>query len=150
MRRSVVLLFSLALLLAAGLQVASAQKAALTYLIEQDSAGGSAAGAKGAPAWADAGVKGWTVTALSDAGVDVYMYKVAPGQPMAIHKSDVEWVAYVLEGDGQLILANAEGKQTSVVNFKKGDYMVFRANTLHGWKGGTAEALMLFVTPTKK
>jgi quercetin dioxygenase-like cupin family protein len=62
----------------------------------------------------------------------------------------VEWIAYVLEGNGQLLLADAAGKQTGVVNFKKGDYMIFRADTMHGWKGGTAEAQLLFVTPTKK
>jgi quercetin dioxygenase-like cupin family protein len=146
----VVLLLSLSLLLFLGLHGVGAQKAGLTYLIELDSAGGSAAGAKDAPGWADIGVDGWSLAALSDAGVDLFIYKVAPGKPLAIHKSDLEWLAYVLEGNGQLILADAAGKQTGVVEFKKGDFMVFRADTMHGWKGGTAEALMLFVTPTKK
>lgn len=150
MKRTVILLLSLSLLLALGLQNLSAQKAGLVYLIEQDSAGASSAGAKDAPAWGDAGTKGWTVSALVDSGVDFYIFKAAPGAPMAIHKSDVEWIAYVLEGNGQLLLADAAGKQTGVVNFKKGDYMVFRADTMHGWKGGTAEAQILFVTPTKK
>ena len=150
MKKTVILLLALSTLLVLGLQNLGAQKSGLVYVVEQDAAGGSAVGAKDAPAYADAGVKGWLVTGLSDSGVDMYIYKVAPGQPMAIHKSDVEWVAYVLEGNGQLLLADAAGKQTGVVNFKKGDYLVFRADTMHGWKGGTVEAQMLFVTPTKK
>jgi hypothetical protein len=89
-----------------------AQKAGLVYLIEQDAAGASSAGAKDAPTWGDAGTKGWAVSALVDAGVDFYIFKAAPGAPMAIHKSDVEWIAYVLEGNGQLLLADAAGKQT--------------------------------------
>ena len=149
-KKAIVILLSLALLLAAGLQSVTAQRPALTYLIEQDSNGGTAAGATAAPAWVESGVKGWTLTALSDAGVDCYLYKAAPGQPMAIHKSDVEWLVYVIEGNGQVILSDADSKPTGVVNFKKGDYMIFRANTLHGWKGGTVESQILFVTPTKK
>jgi len=150
MKRIVTLSIILALLLFTGIASVSAQRTGLTYTIEQDSNGGSAAGAADAPAWVESGVKGWTFKALSGAGVDSYIYKAAPGQPMAIHKSDVEGLVYVIEGNGQLILANAEEKQTSVVNFKKGDYMIFAANTLHGWKGGTVEAQILFVTPTKK
>jgi hypothetical protein len=150
MKRIVLLSLTLTLLLVAGLATVGAQKAGMVYLIEQDSAGASAAGASAAPAWADAGTKGWNLTMLSDIGIDFYIFKAAPGAPMAIHKSDVEWIAYVLEGNGQLLLADAAGKQTGVVNFKKGDYMIFRADTMHGWKGGTAEAQLLFVTPTKK
>jgi len=146
----VVLLLSLALLSAAGLQSVTAQRAAMTYKIDLDSNGGSAAGATAAPAFAESGVKGWTLSMLSGAGVDCYIYKAAAGQPLAIHKSDVEWLAYVIEGNGQLILADADGKQTGVVNFKKGDYMIFQANTMHGWKGGTVDSQMLFVTLTKK
>lgn len=151
MKRALVILLVVAAGLALGIQSLGAQSSgAKEYVIQLRADGTAVAVAQDAPAFVDAGQKGWTLQALPKIGIDFYVFRAAAGAPFPLHKSDVEWIAYVVEGNGQLTLADASGKQTSVVNFKKGDFMVFEPNTMHGWKGGSADALIVFVTPTKK
>jgi uncharacterized cupin superfamily protein len=99
------------------------------------------------PAFADAGVKGWTIQALSDAGSDFFIFQAEANATMAAHKGPDEWIGYVLEGSVQLQLTDADGAQKSMISLKKGDAMVFRADTMHAWKIGPAKTYMLFVKP---
>jgi quercetin dioxygenase-like cupin family protein len=99
------------------------------------------------PAFADAGVKGWTVQALVDAGSEFYIYQVEANAAMDAHKSPDEWIGYVLEGSVQVKLTDANGAQKSVISLKKGDAMVFRADTMHAYKIGPTKTYMLFVKP---
>ncbi len=66
---------------------------------------------------------------------------------MAAHKSLDEWIGYVLGGFFQLQLTDEDGVQKSVISLRKGDTMVFRANTMHAWKAGAVKSYMLFFKP---
>jgi quercetin dioxygenase-like cupin family protein len=116
------------------------------YVIDQED-GTSVSEMLAKPAFADAGVKGWTIQALVDAGSEFYIYQVEPNAAMAAHKSPDEWIGYVLEGSMQLQLTDADSAQMSVISLKKGDAAVFRADTMHAWKNGPVKTYMLFVKP---
>jgi uncharacterized cupin superfamily protein len=117
------------------------------YLIDQED-GTSVSEVLQTPAFANIeGVKGWAVQAIVDAGSEFYIYQVEANATMAAHKSPDEWIGYVLEGSFQLQLTDEKGAQKSVVSLKKGDAVVFRADTMHAWKAGAVKSYMLFVKP---
>jgi len=105
------------------------------------------------PAFADAGLKGWTVQAFSSAGVDWFVFKLAKGADLyPFHASPDEWIGFILEGSGQVLLGDAANVQKGAVTFKKGDFLMFGADTVHAWKNGPAETQILFLkaTPPKQ
>ena len=144
--------FSVVLALAAAFGLFFAAQGAFcqlgkVYVIDQED-GTSVSETIPTPAFGDIeGVKGWTVQALVDAGSEFYIYEIEPNAAMAAHKSPDEWIGYVLSGSVQLQLTDENGAQKSVISLKKGDAMVFRADTMHGWKGGSVKSYMLFVKP---
>lgn len=105
-----------------------------------------------APDFADAGVKGWTVTAVSNVGVDFFIFKIKAGADMyPIHGGDDtvnSWLAYVVEGGGVCILSDETKKPGQNVEFKKGDYIVFNPGIWHGWKNGKAATTLIFTKLT--
>jgi hypothetical protein len=119
-----------------------------TYTIESTD-GASSSTSAGNPAFADAGLKGWTVQSFSSAGVDWFIFKLAVGAaPYPFHKSPDEWIGYILDGSGQLVLGDDNNAQTGVINFRKGDYLLFKANAVHSWKNGPKETQILFLKAT--
>ena len=121
---------------------------ATSYTIE--STDGTATATSGEnPAFADAGLKGWTVQAFSSAGVDWFIFKLATGAALyPFHKSPDSWIGYILEGSGQLLLGDEGNTQKGVVNFKKGDFLLFGADAVHAWKNGSKETQILFLKAT--
>jgi hypothetical protein len=125
---------------------------AATFVIE-NSDGTATSTTKDTPAFGDAGLKGWTVQAFSSAGVDWFVFKLAVGAAMyPFHSGPEEWIGYVLDGSGQLLLGDENKVQKSVVNFKKGDFLLFGGDTVHAWKNGPKETQILFLkaTPPKE
>ncbi len=116
-----------------------------TYTIDSVDGASSSTSAPDA-AFADAGLKGWTVQSFSSAGVDWFIFKVGPGAAVyPFHKSPDAWIGYILEGAGQLVLGDENNAQTGVVYFKKGDYLLFGANAVHSWKNGPVQTRILFL-----
>lgn len=143
--------FSVVLALAAAFGLLFAAQGAFSqigkvYLIDQED-GTAVSEVLQTPAFADAGVKGWTIQAIVDSGSEFYIYQVEANATMAAHKSPDEWIGYVLGGSFQLQLTDENGVQKSVVSLKKGDAMIFRADTMHAWKCGSVKSYMLFVKP---
>jgi quercetin dioxygenase-like cupin family protein len=94
-------------------------------------------------------MKGWSYQLLMDriSGVDFYVYSIKSGaDTMALHTSPVTWLCYVAEGDGILLLPNKDGGEPIEVSYKTGDYMIFDKDVEHGWKAGTKDASVVFVT----
>jgi len=116
------------------------------YIIDQED-GTSVSEAIPTPAFGDAGVEGWTIQALVDAGSEFYIYQAEANSTMAAHKSPDEWIGYVLFGSFQLQLTDEDGAQKSAITLRKGDTAVFRADTMHAWKVGPVKSYILFVKP---
>jgi quercetin dioxygenase-like cupin family protein len=95
-------------------------------------------------------MKGWSYQLVTDkiSGVDFYVYSIKAGaDEMALHTSPVTWLVYVTGGNGILTLEEAGGGTKEIV-YKAGDYMIFGKDVKHGWKGGTKDATVVFVTLT--
>lgn len=103
-----------------------------------------------APLFTDVeGEKGWSVTLISDAGVgvDYYIFKIKKGADIyPIHSAPGNWLAYVAEGSGELVLADKQKVEKSTTSFKKGDYILFRPDAMHGWKNGPTDTTLIFIT----
>jgi hypothetical protein len=125
---------------------------ATTYAIDDDN-GTAVSSTKDTPAFADAGLKGWTVQSFSSAGVDWFVFKLGVGAAQyPFHKSPDAWIGYILDGAGQVLLGDADNAQKGVINFKKGDFLLFGSDTVHSWKNGPKETQILFLkaTPPKE
>ena len=89
-------------------------------------------------------MKGWSYQLVQspEAGIDLYVYGIAAGaDPMAMHTSPARWLVYVTAGNAVMVLESGD------VSFKAGDYIIFPAgDEMHGWKGGTEDATVVFVT----
>jgi quercetin dioxygenase-like cupin family protein len=103
-----------------------------------------------APKFVDGGQFGWSMQMLTDAGIDFFIFSVVPGATFPVHDSHEEWLGYVISGNGELTLGGQDKKVTSTVKFSKGDYIVFKPNTMHGWKGGSDLLLLVVKTTNKK
>ena len=113
------------------------------YIIDQED-GTSVSEVMPTPAFGDAGVEGWTIQALVDAGSEFYIYQAEANSTMAAHKSPDEWIGYVLFGSFQLQLTDEDGMQKSAITLRKGDTAVFRADTMHAWKVGPGKTVSGF------
>lgn len=120
-------------------------------LITVDNAAGIATGTTAAaPSFgAVEGQDGWSVSLISDEGVGVDFYVFAyeaNAEVFPIHTGGPDqWIAYVESGSGELLLGGSDGVQKSSVAFKKGDYILFRPDTFHGWKPGKEDTKILFI-----
>lgn len=103
------------------------------------------------PAFADAGLRGWTLQNFSFAGVDWFVFKLAGlAAVYPFHSGPDEWIGYVLEGAGQCRLGDANNNQKGTVAFKKGDFLLFKGDTVHSWLNGPNETQILFLKATPK
>ena len=113
-----------------------------TYLIQTGEQGYSEAVAKDPLDFAG---EGWAAGSVSGEGVDFFVFKAAPGAPLAAHKSPDAWVSYVVKGFGELGLTDEAGNQKSVIRYRAGDILIFDADTMHSWKNGSVESILIFV-----
>jgi uncharacterized cupin superfamily protein len=116
------------------------------YVIDRE-AGASVAEVMPTPPFEDAGAYGWTIQSLIEAGSEFYIYQAEANTTLAPHRSPDEWIGYVLGGFFQLRLMDEDGAQESVILLRKGDTVVFRADTMHAWKVGAVRSCILFVKP---
>ena len=103
-------------------------------------------------AFADAGLRGWTVQNFAFAGVDWFIFKLeALAAVYPFHSGPDSWIGYVLEGAGQCRLGDANNNQKGTVAFKKGDYLLFYGDTVHSWLNGPNQTQILFLkaSPTE-
>jgi quercetin dioxygenase-like cupin family protein len=126
----------------------AAQSGAKLHIIKNQADGVADSSTTSAPQFVDGGQFGWSMQMLMDAGVDFFIFSVVPGAKFPMHDSPEEWLGYVISGNGELTLGGKDKKVTSTVKFSKGDYIVFKPNTMHGWKGGS-DLLLLVVKTTK-
>ena len=113
-----------------------------TYLIQTGEQGYSEAVDQGSLDFAG---EGWAAGSVSGEGVDFFVFKAAPGAPLAAHKSPDAWVSYVVKGFGELGLTDEAGNQKSVIRYRTGDILIFDADTMHSWKNGSVESILIFV-----
>lgn len=91
-------------------------------------------------------INGWYGSALEDAGLFTFIFKVDAGAATyTIHSDPAEWVAYVVSGGGTLYCGDEQGNQTESIAFEEGDFITFKADTPHGWKNGDTQSKLLFV-----
>ena len=79
--------------------------------------------------------------------IDFYIFKMAPGAvEMGIHTSPVPWIGYVIKGGGELSFGDDDANEIEMLEYTEGDFLVFEPDTMHGWRNGSKETLLLFLT----
>lgn len=84
--------------------------------------------------------------ASDDKIVGIDRLVMAPHGTIATHTGPQWYVCYIIKGKGILGLTDANKKPTSTVEFAPGDVLVFKPNTMHYWKNGPEETVMLGVS----
>jgi hypothetical protein len=90
-------------------------------------------------------VDGWSITSIVAAGLDVSVYHVAPRAFYGSHVGPFDCICIVAEGEGSLFLTDAEGRELEHVSCRKGDAYLQCANTLHGFRNGPRETVLIYV-----
>ena len=93
----------------------------------------------------DLNIAGWKVKQITLDGMLIKIYHVAPNAINSEHVSPVDEVCVVSDGYGELFLTDEEGKETSVIMCKKGDVYFQGANTLHGFRNGQKETVLIYI-----
>jgi hypothetical protein len=93
-------------------------------------------------------VNGWNITSLVSGGIDISMYQVAPHAIYGSHSAPFECVCIVAEGDGELFLTDSSGRELEAVSCRKGDAYLQGANTLHGFRNGSHETVLIYLRVT--
>ncbi len=141
------LLLSLVFMMILGTTSYTAPFGSKLHVIKNTTSGVAESTTSAAPKFSPA-ENGWSAQTLTDAGVDFFIYTVVPGATLPVHDSPEEWLGYVISGDGVLGLAGNDKKVTSTVKFSKGDFIVFKPNTMHNWEAGS-DLLLLVLKTTK-
>jgi quercetin dioxygenase-like cupin family protein len=92
-------------------------------------------------------VDGWSITSLVTGGMDISIYRVAPNALYSSHAAPFECVCIVAEGTGELFLTDAGGRELDVISCRKGDAYLQGANTLHGFRNGPQETMLIYLRP---
>jgi quercetin dioxygenase-like cupin family protein len=87
-----------------------------------------------------------TYATSDDKNVGIHRLVMEPNGNIATHASPQWYVCVILKGKGTLVLTDANKKPTSTVEFAPGDVLVFKPNTMHYWKNGPEETVMLGVS----
>ena len=78
--------------------------------------------------------------------VEIHRLVMAPNGTIATHTGPQWYVCFILKGKGVLGLTDANKKPISTVAFAPGDVLVFKPNSMHYWKNGPEETVMLGVS----
>lgn len=93
----------------------------------------------------DAGQPGWGLQTYSVAGVDYVLLIAEKGAAtFPMHDDPNDWLGYIVEGQGQLHLGDAESI-TEKVAYKAGDIIHFTPGTYHGWESTSDRSKLMFV-----
>ncbi|MDQ8201416.1 cupin domain-containing protein [Pelagicoccus sp. SDUM812003] len=88
---------------------------------------------------------GWKGLSLEDVGLLFFLFDIEAGAAeFPLHASEDEWLAYVIEGGGELYSGFGDTKKTGSVRFAEGDFITFHSNTSHAWKNGQQRTRILF------
>jgi quercetin dioxygenase-like cupin family protein len=115
------------------------------HIIMTEANGSSFLKQQAAPTFAATEYKGWKGLALEDSGVFFFMFEIEPGAvEYPLHASGDEWLAYVIEGSGELISGEGNTRQLDKMAFAAGDFITFKKNTPHAWRNGNGKSRILF------
>jgi len=118
-----------------------------------DANGVATSSSASAPEDLDFGVKGYAGKFLTEptVGVDFIHNIVAENaEPFPIHGGDdtVPCLCYVVYGQGELVLADANKTEASRTKFVQGDYILINPGCWHGWDfDGAGELVVCRITP---
>jgi hypothetical protein len=88
---------------------------------------------------------GWNITGISAAGLEISVFRIAPGAVYPSHVGPLDCVCFVAEGGGELFLADAQGNELQSVLCRRGDSYLQCANTLHGFRNGLQETVLVYM-----
>lgn len=71
--------------------------------------------------------------------------RIAPGGTIATHDGPDTYILYVVSGKGALVMVADDGAETSRVNYKPNDVIVFGPGTLHHWVNSDEEFVFIGV-----
>lgn len=91
--------------------------------------------------------EGWTYGTYyttTDNALRVNNIVIEPNGKIGTHKGpNPYYVCFVVEGEGVLTMVGAGNKPVATFNWKPGDVIVFRPNTLHRWDNGNKRTVMI-------
>ncbi len=90
--------------------------------------------------------EGWTYGMFyetADKKLKINNIVIEPNGTIGTHEGGSVYACYVVEGKGVLSNFDANNKVTSKFNWKPGDVLVFRPNTMHRWDNGDKRTVMV-------
>lgn len=101
------------------------------------------------PTFEDAGQTGWTIQTHTAVGIDYVMLSATKDAAVfPLHSDDKEWFGYIVQGSGELHIGDADTIRERIP-YKTGDFVIFNANTYHGWHSTSDLSKLMFVKPSK-
>lgn len=96
--------------------------------------------------------EGWTYgtyTEFANGKIKINKIALEPRGKIGTHQGG-DYVCYVVEGEGDLILVGPDKTDVGKFHYKPGDVMVFEPDTLHYWVNGDKATVMIGVQPVAK
>jgi quercetin dioxygenase-like cupin family protein len=85
-----------------------------------------------------------TVYTTVGTGLLAHRIELAAGGNISDHSGPNIFIAYIVQGNG-LLVNTKDGKKVNEIQYKAGDILVFRPDTMHYWTGGTEKTVMFGV-----
>ena len=85
-----------------------------------------------------------TVYKTVGTGLLAHRIELDAGGTISDHSGPNIFIAYIVKGNG-LLVNTKDGKKVNEIQYKAGDVLVFRPDTMHYWKGGTEKTVMFGV-----
>ncbi len=93
--------------------------------------------------------EGWTYgtyVAFANGKIQIHKIAMEPKGRIGTHQGG-DYVCYVVEGEGDLVLVGPDNKDVGKFHYKPGDVIVFEPDTLHYWSNGDKATVMIGVEP---
>lgn len=90
-------------------------------------------------------VEGWSLRRLETGGMEISVFKVAPGAMYGSHAAPFACVCVVAEGAGELFLTDDAGRELAAVSCRKGDAYLQGAEVKHGFRNGPEETTLIYL-----
>lgn len=104
-----------------------------------------------APQYEAMDVEGWEGVHVEDMDVFMFVFNIqANAKEFPIHSSGDTWLAYVISGSGTLYAGTECGQKREGASYQAGDFIVFEANTPHGWANNGSDSKILFTKHTRQ
>jgi hypothetical protein len=102
------------------------------------------------PELVNAGAKGWNAKIFSEQEMDFYIYDIdADAETFPLHTADDNWVIYIMEGLGELLLGDDDFNLQSSTKYQQGDIISIDSKLIRGWKNGPQQSKIIFVKLAK-